>query len=198
MSMWEPFSSSARHAVVRSQEVAQMFGANFIGTEHLIFALAENDDAVGAALANAVNRDALRRQLGEVSSAPTHEMVFTPGAKRSIELAFEAARRLSHNYIGSGHLALGIIAAEPPPLLPSHDIAAVRAALEQAATHDETTAPKVWWTRFDSQDSHVLADTLNHALAFWTDAKEGTRVKLTVRVPGEEKRTWSWENAPKK
>jgi ATP-dependent Clp protease ATP-binding subunit ClpA len=197
--MWEPFSQSARRAVVRAQEVAQMFGAHFIGTEHMMFALAEADDPVGAALANAVDRDALRRLLGDVSRAPTHEMVFTPGAKHAIELAFENARRLNHSYIGTGHLALGILGAEPPPLLPEHDVAALRAALEQAATHDATeSGPKVWWTRLDSQDAHVIADTVNQALSFWAGANPGTRVKLTVSVPGEEKRKWSWQNVPKK
>src|ERR1700692_1968244 len=34
MSMWEPFSEGARHAVVRAQQVAQMFGSSTIGTDH--------------------------------------------------------------------------------------------------------------------------------------------------------------------
>src|SRR4029077_16922949 len=37
------------------------------------------------------------------------EMVFTPRAKRVIELAFEEARQLNHNYIGTEHLLLGLI-----------------------------------------------------------------------------------------
>src|SRR5476649_241677 len=36
-------------------------------------------------------------------------MVFTPRAKRVIELAFEEARQLNHNYIGTEHLLLGLI-----------------------------------------------------------------------------------------
>ncbi|MGB9652483.1 MAG: ATP-dependent Clp protease ATP-binding subunit, partial [Candidatus Cybelea sp.] len=35
--------------------------------------------------------------------------VFTPRAKRVIELAFEEARQLNHNYIGTEHLLLGLI-----------------------------------------------------------------------------------------
>ena len=132
------------------------------------------------------------------ASAPTHEMVFTPGAKRSIELAFENARRLNHNYIGTGHLALGILGAEPPPLLPGHDVASLRAALEQAATHDATESrPKVWWTRFDSQDSHLVADA-RQPRARVLDGREGRYAhQAHRRVPGEAKRTWSWVNAPK-
>jgi ATP-dependent Clp protease ATP-binding subunit ClpC len=36
-------------------------------------------------------------------------MVFTPRAKRVIELAFEEARQLNHNYIGTEHLLLALI-----------------------------------------------------------------------------------------
>ena len=200
MSMWEPFSAPARRAVVRSQEVAQMFGAHFIGTEHMMFALAEADDPVGAALANAVDRDAIRRQLGEVSQAPVVEMVFTPGAKRSIELAFENARRLNHNYIGTGHIALGILGAEPPPLLPGHDVASLRTALEQAATSAGTASgPERWWKRFDGDDPHPIADAVNHALSFSDEStKDGTRIVLTIARPGEPERKWSWLKVPKK
>jgi hypothetical protein len=193
MTMWEPFSEPARRAVVRSQEVAQMFGANFIGTEHMTFALAETDDAVGAALAKAVDREALRKLLGDVSRAPTDEMVFTSGAKRSIELAFENARRLNHNYIGSAHIALGILESrEPPPLRPGEDIGVLRAALDLAATKGPAPGEHVW-QRLAHADRNAVADAVDHALSFLQDfGKDGTRVSVTVAVPGEADATWTW------
>ena len=202
MTMWEPFTEPARRAVVRSQEVAQMFGAHFIGTEHMTFALAETDDPVGAALAKAVDRDALRKQLGDVSRAPTDEMVFTAGAKRSIELAFENARRLNHNYIGTAHIALGILGTrEPPPLLPGEDIGVLRAALDLAATTGGrvSASERAWQRRSPGQDRNPVADAVDHALSFLQDyGKNGTRVSVTVAVPGEAERTWSWVKSNKK
>jgi hypothetical protein len=198
MTMWEPFSEDARRAVVRSQEVAQMFGANYIGTEHMIFALAEGDDAVGAALAKAVDRDALRKELGDVSRAPTDEMVFTAGAKRSIELAFENARRLDHNIIGTAHLALGILGTpDPPPLLPGEDIGVLRAALDLAATHAGLSVPRVrLWKREPDDERNPVVDVLDRALSYLEDFGEnGTRISVTVAVPGEAERTWSWLKA---
>jgi ATP-dependent Clp protease ATP-binding subunit ClpA len=196
--MWEPFSHSARHAVVRAQEVAQMFGAHFIGTEHMMFALAEADDPVGAALANAVDRDALRRQLGDVSRVPTAEMVFTPGAKRAIELAFENARRLNHNYIGTGHIALGILGTEPPPLVAGHDVTSLRAALEAAASHDGADdGLERWWKRSEREDVNPIADAVDRMLSTMHDFKDGARIKLTIIEPGASKRKWSWLKAPK-
>lgn len=195
MSMWEPFSGPARRAVVRSQEVAQMFGAHFIGTEHMIFALAESDDAVGAALAKSVDREALRVLLGKASRAPTGEMVFTPGAKSAIELAFENARRLNHSFIGTAHLALGILGTkQPPPLVPGEDLEALRATLELAARDDLPGARTGnVWNRSVETEPNPVADAVDASLARLQHfGKPGTRISVTVAVPGEAERTWSW------
>ena len=47
--------------------------------------------------------------VGRGGQTVQQEMVFTPRAKRVIELAFEEARQLNHNYIGTEHLLLGLI-----------------------------------------------------------------------------------------
>ncbi len=198
MTMWEPFSEPARHSMVRAQEVAQMFGANFIGTEHMIFALAEGDDPVAQVLAKAVDRNALREVLGNVTRPPTQEMVFTQGAKRSIELAFEAARRLSHNYIGTAHIATGIVLAEPPPLMGAHQVATLLVDLDHVATHDAPPPVASTGWRLETEGADPVAATAIVAAArntLRTD-KDGTRITVTVAVPGEEERTWSWIKDP--
>ena len=196
--MWEPFTEPARHAIVRAQEVAQMFGASYIGTEHMVFALAERDDPVGAALTNAVDRDALREQLGNVTEAPVAEMVFRSAAKQSIELAFENARRLDHNFIGTAHLALGILASTaPPPLLPGHDADSLRLALVVAATHDAPGSEfKHAWKR-EGGGKHPIADMVDTTLPYLRDfGKAGTRITITLADPGDAERTWSWVKEP--
>jgi hypothetical protein len=213
--MWEPFSEGARDAIVRAQKVAQMFGSSSIGTEHLTFALAESDDEVGSALANAVDREEIRRLLGVVSKSPTEEMHFGDDAKRSFELAFEIAHGLNHSQVGRSHLALGIIKSRnPPPLAPSTDSAALNAALELAATH-ETPAhlrqtpggPRLHrrvapaWKRVTGDDSQqrVLAPLLEALPGYKGLDVPGTRIDVTIAVPGAEERTWSWvreEGAP--
>ena len=199
MAMWEPFSEPARRAVVRSQEVAHMFGANYIATEHMVFALAENDDRVGATLAKAVDREALRSRLGDVSHAPSLEMVFTSGAKRSIELAFENARRLNHNFIGTAHIALGILGTdEPPPLLPGQDIGVLRAALDLAATHEGPVGESGRvWKRSANRERNPVADAVDNALPYLEDfGVAGTKISVTIAVPGEAERAWSWIKLP--
>jgi len=199
VSMWEPFTAPARRVVVRSQEVAQMFGAHYIGTEHMIFALGEGDDPVGAALATAVDRNAIREQLGSVSRAPVAEMVFSQGAKQSIELAFENARRLNHGYIGTAHMALGILASsEPPPLLPGHGAAALREALEQVALHDEpaSSVRARMWTQSEGDKPDPVADALASTLMSFRRFKDGARVTVTITEPGQAERAWSWVKEP--
>jgi ATP-dependent Clp protease ATP-binding subunit ClpC len=138
MSMWEPFTVTSRHAIVRAQQVAQLFGSSHIGVEHITFALAEGDDEVGRLFATSIDRDAIRERLGAAGAMPNPNMVFTAGAKRTIELAFENARRLNHNYIGQAHIALGLLGSDdPPPLVEGTDLATLRAELARVAANDE-------------------------------------------------------------
>ncbi|HYW52696.1 MAG TPA: Clp protease N-terminal domain-containing protein [Dongiaceae bacterium] len=191
--MWEPFTEGSRRAVVRAQEVAQMFGNSFIGNEHLAFALAETDDDVGHLLANALDRDAIRARLGTVRNAPPEEMVFTSGAKRTIEMAFENARRLNHNYIGSGHLALGMLDSEDaPPLLPGCDLTELRTQLARGASaHDPVDAG--WKQTAGPGFEYPARQAMLSALAPLGDvSRRGTRVTITIAPPDGEARTWSW------
>lgn len=199
MSMWEPFSEPARRVVVRAQEVAQMFGANFIGNEHLIFALAEGDGPVAAALVDAVDRDAIRERLGDVTRAPSNEMVFTAAAKQSIELAFENARRLGHEFIGTGHLALGILgSSDPPPLLAGRDVESLRAALALAASHDrppskaERDAAQSWKRTTGAEPDQIVNAVFTAFGLVPAFGKPGTRITVTVNVPDEPEQTWTW------
>ena len=66
---WEPFTGPAKHAMIRAQEVAQMFGSSTIGTEHIAFALAETDDPVGEALTKTIDREELTARLNAIAQA---------------------------------------------------------------------------------------------------------------------------------
>jgi ATP-dependent Clp protease ATP-binding subunit ClpA len=196
--MWEPFSEPARRAIVRAQEVAAMFGSTFIGTEHIAFALAEGDDDLGHLLAKSLDREAIRERLGGASSAPSQEMVFSTGAKRSIESAFENARRLNHSYIGPAHLALGILASgDPPPMLSGGDPEWLRAALDQVANGDDPLR-SVWKKVAGSDDLDPAMHALVTSLQYLKNlATPGTRISITVTPPNGEERTWAWTRLEK-
>jgi ATP-dependent Clp protease ATP-binding subunit ClpA len=70
-------------------------------------------DAVRARVEATFGRGALDRPRdrpgGRRKKPPTGHLPFTRGAKKSLELALREAQRLHHNYIGDGHLLLGLL-----------------------------------------------------------------------------------------
>ena len=198
MSLWEPFTEPARHAIVRAQEVAQMFASTYIGTEHIAFALAERDDELGRLLTNAVDRERLRELLGGARGFPKPEMVFTPGAKRTIELAFENARRLGHDYISAAHLALGILGSDDGiPLRPETNVDRLRDELEAVAGTERSTKKEAdrWEQTSGASDSPPAVRTLLASLRYIPELSgTGTRVTVTIEPPDGKRRTWSWRH----
>jgi len=115
MSMWEPFTERARRSIVLAQEEAQRLGNNYIGTEHILLGIISEGESLAAKVLESlgVNLSKVRQEVeaivGRGGQTVQQDMVFTPRAKRVIELAFEEARQLNHNYIGTEHLLLGLI-----------------------------------------------------------------------------------------
>ena len=110
-------SSQNAHARVLTlaQEEAQRFNHNYIGTEHLLLGLVREGDGVAAkVLANlgvelSKVRSAVEFIIGRGERSTPGEIGLTPRAKKVIELAVDEARRLSHHYIGTEHLLLGLV-----------------------------------------------------------------------------------------
>jgi ATP-dependent Clp protease ATP-binding subunit ClpC len=114
--MFERFTDRARTVVVLAQEEARALGHNYIGTEHLLLGLAAEGNGVGASvLAEAeLSPETLRadvvRIIGDVAGQPEGQIPFTPRAKKVLEYSLREALELSHNYIGTEHILLGIVA----------------------------------------------------------------------------------------
>lgn len=113
--MWEPFTERARKSIVLAQEEAQRLGNNYIGTEHLLLGIISEGESVAARVLENLGvslkivRSEVESIVGKGGKPTNQEMVFTPRAKRVIELAFEEARNLNHSYIGTEHLLLGLV-----------------------------------------------------------------------------------------
>ncbi len=116
--MFERFTDRARRVVVLAQEEARLLKHNFIGTEHLLLGLIREGDGVAAEALESVGigLDAVRRQValivgeGAAGSAQSGHIPFTPRAKKVLELALRQALQLGHNYIGTEHILLGVLA----------------------------------------------------------------------------------------
>jgi ATP-dependent Clp protease ATP-binding subunit ClpC len=113
--MFERFTNQSRRVVVLAQEEARKLNHNYIGTEHLLMGLlGEDRGAAARALASVdITLEAVQREvevlIGRGKKAPSGHIPFTPGAKKCLELSLREALQLGHNYIGTGHLLLGLI-----------------------------------------------------------------------------------------
>jgi ATP-dependent Clp protease ATP-binding subunit ClpC len=114
--MFERFSDRARRVILHAQSEARSLDHNYIGTEHLLLALIRESDGLGAKALESmrISGDAVRQQIGEVigrGHAPPKagHIPFTPSAKKVLELSLREALQLSHHYIGTEHILLGLI-----------------------------------------------------------------------------------------
>src|SRR5688572_23488969 len=112
---FDKFTERARRVLTLAQEEAHRFNHNYIGTEHILLGLVREGDGVAAkVLANLgveLNkvRSAVEFIIGRGDRTVLGEIGLTPRAKKVIELAVDEARRLSHSYIGTEHLLLGLV-----------------------------------------------------------------------------------------
>ncbi len=113
--MWQRFTERARKVVFYAQEEAQKFGEGYVSTEHLLLGLVRETDSVAARVLDKLGvslnrvRAEVEKQLPRGDARPNQDMTLTPRAKRVIDLAYDEARNLNNNYIGTEHLLLGLI-----------------------------------------------------------------------------------------
>ena len=107
------FSERTKEALQRSAEIAVEKGQRNIDSEHLLLALVKDGDLIGRILKE-LDLDAKELQTyieGQISQGEFkgNTIGLTPRAKQILQLAFNEAQQLGHNYIGTEHLLLAII-----------------------------------------------------------------------------------------
>src|SRR5881275_92189 len=113
--MWQRFTERARRVVFFAQEEAARLGENYVGTEHILLGLVRENDSVAARILARLSvplgdiRADIEKQVTRGHGNLGQDMQLTPRAKRVIDLAYEEARQLNNNYIGTEHLLLGLI-----------------------------------------------------------------------------------------
>ena len=113
--MFERFTEKAIKVIMLAQEEARRLGHNFVGTEQVLLGLIGEGTGVAAKTLKAMGlnlkdaRAEVEKIIGRGSGFVAVEIPFTPRAKRVLELSWDEARQLGHNYIGTEHLLLGLI-----------------------------------------------------------------------------------------
>lgn len=111
--MYERFTDDARKVMQFANQEAQRMFHEYIGTEHILLGLAKE----GGIITNWVARNKVVDEVERLVQFGPEMMTMgklpqTPRAKKVIEYAMEEARNLTHNFVGTEHLLLGLLREE--------------------------------------------------------------------------------------
>jgi len=114
MFFFNRFTERAQKVLAIAQQEALQFRHGYVGTEHLLLGLLEEQEGVAAKVLASMQidlatvRNRIEQAMGYGNYSGT-QITLTPRAKKVLELAFDEARRLGHNYVGTEHLLLGLL-----------------------------------------------------------------------------------------
>jgi prophage maintenance system killer protein len=109
------FTDRARRAVRLAQEEALLLRHGHVGTEHLLLGLLYEGEGVAARVLEAleISLEEVRARVEEITGRgqdpPAGHVLFTPQAKKVLELSLREALALGHHYVGTEHLLLGLL-----------------------------------------------------------------------------------------
>jgi ATP-dependent Clp protease ATP-binding subunit ClpC len=112
---FERFTAKARKVVVAAQEEARLLRHDYIGTEHLLLGLLDVPDGSAAKVLHQLgyNKEIAQVDIAAMAKPGTDvrsgHIPFTPGAKKTLELALGEAQQLHHNDIGTEHILLALV-----------------------------------------------------------------------------------------
>ena len=108
------FSDSAETVVRMSASIASQFGHDYVGTEHLLYAILVNEKlSVTEVLnENGINAKDVYSKIDEIlgiADSGCNVIGYTPRFKRIIEISFMEAKRCGKNYISPEHIIMAIL-----------------------------------------------------------------------------------------
>jgi ATP-dependent Clp protease ATP-binding subunit ClpC len=113
---FERFTERAKKVLAFAQEEAERSHHSYIGTEHVLLGLLRDGDGIAAKVLNNLGVEIGKvRQTIEPLLGPNQRLIVqqqiipSSRVKKVIEISFEEARRMGHNYVGSEHLLLGLL-----------------------------------------------------------------------------------------
>jgi ATP-dependent Clp protease ATP-binding subunit ClpA len=98
-----------------AQEEAERSHHSYIGTEHLLLGLLRERDGLAAKVLDNLGieigkvRQTIESVLTRNERIIIQQIIPTSRVKKVIEISFEEARRIGHNYVGTEHLLLGLL-----------------------------------------------------------------------------------------
>ncbi|MCS6994155.1 MAG: ATP-dependent Clp protease ATP-binding subunit [Anaerolineales bacterium] len=118
MSGMERFTQRARRVLSLAHAEAERARHSYIGTEHLLIGLIEEEGGVAGRVLREMGfepnrvREIIYRLTGEGRTPPGQKIELSNDTQQVLEYAVDEARRMGHHYIGTEHLLLGLIRTE--------------------------------------------------------------------------------------
>src|SRR4029077_13606458 len=114
------FTERVRKVLAMAREEAARLHHEYVGTEHILLGLIREGEGVSAAVLQnlSVDLDEIQQKIeetvkkGKAAAATGPDLPYTSRAKKVLELAMGEARDLSHGYVGTEHLLLGLLREE--------------------------------------------------------------------------------------
>src|SRR6266436_5068890 len=110
------FTPRAQQVLALARKEADRFNHNFVGTEHLLLGLIKLGQGVAVNVLQKLGLDleTVRMEVEkQVGTGPDQKMLgnipYTPRVKKVLALAIKEARALSHTYVGTEHILLGLL-----------------------------------------------------------------------------------------
>jgi ATP-dependent Clp protease ATP-binding subunit ClpC len=114
------FTERVRKVLAMAREEAARLHHEYVGTEHILLGLIREGEGVAATVLQNLNveLDEIQQKIedtvkkGKAASSTGPDLPYTSRAKKVLELAMSEARELSHSYVGTEHLLLGLLREE--------------------------------------------------------------------------------------
>ncbi len=113
---FEKFTDKARKVLVLAQDEARSLHQPYVGTEHVLLGLIQEQDGLAAQALDRLNvtYDAVVQAIREVVTIDedtdvSGHLSFTPRVKRVLENSLREAMQMGQSYISTEHLLLGIV-----------------------------------------------------------------------------------------
>ena len=110
------FTPRAQQVLALARKEADRFHHNYVGTEHLLLGLINLGQGVAVNVLQKMGLDlqtvraAVEKQVGMgPESKPSGNIPYTPRVKKVLALAGKEAKALSHSYVGTEHVLLGLL-----------------------------------------------------------------------------------------
>jgi ATP-dependent Clp protease ATP-binding subunit ClpC len=110
------FTPRAQQVLALARKEADRFNHNFVGTEHLLLGLIKLGQGVAVNVLQKMGLDleTVRMEVEkQVGTGPDQKVIgnipYTPRVKKVLSLAAREAKQLSHTYVGTEHILLGLL-----------------------------------------------------------------------------------------